>query len=132
MSKLLTKYETENCMGDVWHNQMLIQLFSDIDKRSKYYKKVLQCLENITINSKQRWIHNCITKTEIRMLNSMMKSKTEQTFQKRLRKYIWHYLDKVYGSLLYKTTIDEFSKLLDKPIKTVSRIEVMNNMIMNM
>lgn len=116
MIKLLTKYENEKCMGDVWHNQNIDLLFSGVDKRSKNYKRVLNCLETIIGNSNKNWIHNWITKTEVKMLNALMKSKTEQTFQKRLRKYVWHFLDKVYGSLLYNSTIKEFSKLLDKPI----------------
>ena len=104
-------------MGDRYHNETLDLLFDGVPKRSKYANRIKFRLDIIyhreptteVITGARRWCP--LTNTQCRKLNGIMKSKTEQTFQKRLQKYI-HFLAYAthYGALFNKGQIEEFAK----------------------
>lgn len=108
-SQVLNKIEDIQMMGDRFHNQTIDLLFSGVNRRSKYAKKIMFRLDNVYLDSTQRWTP--VTNTMARKLNGIMKSKTEKTFQKRLKKYVyWLTFNTHYGALFNKHQINEMLK----------------------
>lgn len=128
---LLNKIENIRMVGDNMHNEIIDIIFNNIDKRSKNYKRILESLEYTVKDSTQRWIFHKIGKTEAKKINAIMKSKTEKTFQKKLRRFIEIQYDKAYGSIFEKEKIKGFSKWLETPIQTISKREAFDNMFNN-
>lgn len=96
-AKLLQKYDPVRCVGDILHNELLDTLFEGVDKRSTHYKKVSAFLDSYLDGNNQNWIDNVIPGYRLKKLNAIMKAKTPETFQKRVKalihqtKYGTHY-----------------------------------------
>ena len=108
-SQVLNKIEDIRMMGDKFHNETIDLLFSGVNRRSKYAKRIMFRLDIVYLDSTHRWTP--VTNTMARKLNGIMKSKTDQTFQKRLVKYVsWLAYNTHYGRLFNKDQINELSK----------------------
>ena len=114
-AKNLNKIENIRMMGDRFHNDSIDILFDGVNRRSKYAKRIMFRLDNVYDNEvadgsvTSEWCP--LTNTMCRKLNGIMKSKTPETFQKRLTKYInFLAFGTHYGKLFNKDQILELMK----------------------
>lgn len=111
----LNKIENIRMMGDRFHNDTIDILFAGVNRRSKYAKRIMFRLDNVYYSevtsgtASSEWCP--LTNTMCRKLNGIMKSKTPETYQKRLVKYI-NFLayGTHYGKLFNKDQISELLK----------------------
>ena len=115
-SPRLNKIENIRMMGDRFHNDTIDILFNGVNRRSKYAKRIMFRLDNVYVSEEptngsvsSEWCP--LTNTMCRKLNGLMKSKTAETFQKRLVKYVTFLAYGThYGKLFNKDQILELLK----------------------
>ena len=108
-AKTLNKIENVEMLGDKFHNEIIDTLFNGLPARSKYKNRILFRLDLVYESVDKRWTE--LTKTNARKLNAIMKSKTDKTFQKRLKAYINHLAYGThYGQIFNRDEIKELSK----------------------
>lgn len=113
MNKLLKKIDQPRMVGDREHNRYIDILFSDVDKRKKYYKDVTSILNQYLEDSSQNWIFLIFNQRQIKKFNSLMKSKTEKTYIKRLRGIIDDLTSGRYDYLFNKEIVDSIKEYKD-------------------
>ena len=108
-AKTLKKIENVQMVGDTLHNEVIDTLFGGLPSKSKYKNRILFRLDLVYEDCDKRWTE--LTKTNARKLNAIMKSKTDKTFQKRLKAYV-NYLSygSRYGAFFNHGQIKELSK----------------------
>jgi len=111
---ILDRIENIECFGDKLHNKHIDKLFNGVNLKSKNAKKVLNVLHELLDATERRWIIDIIHLNDAAKLNAMMKSKTDKTFQKRVKNYI-NFLATAthYGAFFNKDFIVAFKKLED-------------------
>ena len=73
------------CVGDVEHNEFCRLLKEACPK--KYQKEVFFIIEKECERLDFRWIHMLFSKTEFKKLCALLNSKTETTFNKRIKSF---------------------------------------------
>lgn len=119
MVSALTGINEILCLGDKWHNDTIHTLFQGVNKKSARNKQVIAALELAFPDNTEdkrfskRWTP--ITKTNAKKLNAILKAKTDETFEKRITKYIKHLAYGThYGMLFNKKEINAFLVILEK------------------
>ena len=109
---ILQPIEKTECVGDVLHNRNLTILYTGIDKRAAYTKRVLATLEGLLAGNTKRWIIDILHQNDCQRINAIMKSKTPKTFHKRVSAYVEFLTTGThYGALFNKDFIIAFSNL---------------------
>lgn len=73
------------CVGDIEHNEFCKLLKEACPK--KYQKKVFFIIEKECERLDFRWIHMLFSKTEVKKLCALLNSKSETTFNKRIKSF---------------------------------------------
>lgn len=73
------------CVGDVEHNEFCQLLIKACPK--KYQKAVFSIIEKECERLDFRWIHMLFSKTEFKKLCALLNSKSEATFNKRIKSF---------------------------------------------
>jgi hypothetical protein len=97
-------------VGDNMHNKSIDLLLSGIDKRTKLYKTIYPKVEKIFNESTHRWIGLTMGDIHLRKLNSIMKSKTNKTYIKRVKSLLDTITNTRYGHLMHRNLL----KLIDE------------------
>lgn len=132
---MLEKQIDENdcyCMGDIWHNQIIENLFDGIEdnaiSRTILSNIAFAMVEHFNYRDKSiytnsdfrhttlKWYDRVygLNKGDYRKLNALMKSKSLATLQKRMASFLKKQTNGYYTTLLNSGKIRAFDKLFDE------------------
>lgn len=115
INELIINRPDGNCLGDCWTNDKINIIFKDIDLQNDkrfLVDKIFNYIKFLKDNSHNGWLHENITKSESKKLNSIMKCKTKETLKKKLIRFYWEIQEDMYDHLFNRKKIEAWQDVL--------------------